>query len=91
MQWNLDVLTSGKLTHGEIDLKWPKKKYKKINPCQTTYKMEDNDASSWSTNILDQLEFIWPRYDHNNDFFLSNVKWHIKWKVINPVANPLTF
>ena len=24
-------------------------------------------------------------HNHNNDFFLSHVKWHIKWKVMTPV------
>ena len=29
-------------------------------------------------------------HDHNNDFLLSHIKWHIKCEVMTPVANPLT-
>ena len=26
-------------------------------------------------------------YDHNNSFFVSSVRWHIKWKVMTSVLD----
>ena len=48
------------------------------------------------SSILDQLKAIWPNHenvtsddlqDHNNDFFVSNVSWLIKWKVMTSVLD----
>lgn len=64
--------------------------------CRVTYKMKYNDSSSWSVNILDQLEGSWPRYDwkydlrwtpllQNEHFPNLDVKWHINWKLMAKV------
>ena len=54
--------------------------------------MKGYDFSIRPFNVLDQLEVIWPHHDrkcdlhdHNNDFCVSHVMRHIKWKVMTSV------
>ena len=83
----------------KCDLRWPTwpQQWLFRIPCQVTYQMKGNDFSILPFNILDQLKVIWPHHDrkcdfrwplyHNNDFFVSNVRWHIKRKVMTSVLD----
>ena len=57
--------------------------------------MKGNDSGIWLFDALDQFRSFDltmtenvtsdDLHDHNNDFFVSHVMWHIKWKVMTSV------
>ena len=71
----------------QLEVIWPK-----MRPQMTsrTTKMKDNDSSSWPVSILDQPNLAMTENaildDHKIKCFITNVEWHIKWKIMTSVV-----